>query len=157
MRLNLGCGPSVIPGFVNLDARFYQEVPRGTDFRMWRFEQELPFGNDSVEGITISHALSWGDSMRCRREWWPAIFKECFRVLKLGGVLRITEPVISPTEELDFGVDYDKAALLQKCLKGVGFDVFVVDVNTTKFKDKTLMQNLHENGNPKLWFEAVKV
>ena len=76
MRLNLGCGEEhLISGFENLDAR-----------NGWRFEDGLPYPDGSVEAITISHALYLVPLAD-----WPAAFAEFARVLKPGGVIRITE------------------------------------------------------------------
>jgi glycosyltransferase involved in cell wall biosynthesis/LmbE family N-acetylglucosaminyl deacetylase len=82
LRLNLGCGtPGTrswhpIDGFVNLDKSMG-----------WRFEDGLgDFIDRSVEGITVSHAL-----MYVPESEWPAVFAEFARVLRPGGVVRITE------------------------------------------------------------------
>jgi Methyltransferase domain len=81
--LNLGCGapdrPSrhPLPGFVNLD--------RHTTG--WTWESGLTdLAAASVEAITVSHSL-----YVVTEEYWPATFSEMYRVLKPGGVLRVTE------------------------------------------------------------------
>ena len=83
LRLNLGCGNPKnsswhpLPGFLNLDP--YIDG--------WRFQDGLPeFPDGSVAGITISHAL-----MFVPQQDWPAVLAECYRVLRVGGILRITE------------------------------------------------------------------
>lgn len=74
--LHLGCGQDRLAGFDNLDPKI----------NGWKFENGLPYLSDSVDGITISHALMYVEAKD-----WPFVFSEFYRVLMPGGVVRITE------------------------------------------------------------------
>ncbi len=81
VKLNLGAGPNQLDGFHNLDPTFSPA---------WRFEDGLPmYADASVDAITVSHVL-----MYVAVTDWPAVVAELARVLKPGGVLRITEDAI---------------------------------------------------------------
>ncbi len=76
MKLNLGCGTNKISGWENYDA----DVDIG---------KRLPFADHSAEFIFIEHCVEHID-------YYAAIefFKECRRVLKPKGVLRVVVPSI---------------------------------------------------------------
>lgn len=148
-RLNLGCRDKVIEGYDNLD-KIYG----------WTFQEGLPFYEDnSVECITISHALMFLNVMELE-----AFLKEAKRVLKIGGVIRITED----DTENPLSDTYKRGCrparpqcltgpvMMGKVLESVGFTVFDMDEKTTKFEDDTLLQNMH-GGRPRCFFsEGVK-
>ena len=76
IKLNLGSKYRKLPGFDNLDKMFG-----------WYFQEGLPqYADQSVDGITISHALMFLSPNELR-----TFAKEMNRVLKFGGVVRITE------------------------------------------------------------------
>src|SRR3989344_639427 len=76
IKLNLGCKHRKLEGFDNLDKIFG-----------WYFQDGLPqYASGSVGGITISHAL-----MFLTESEIETFMKEMWRVLKVGGVVRITE------------------------------------------------------------------
>jgi len=80
--LNLGCGPNMNDKFVNMD-------------RWWRpgldvccdITEGLPLSSQSVDGIFTEHCLEHITMDQCR-----AVLKECRRLLRPGGTLRIVIP-----------------------------------------------------------------
>jgi SAM-dependent methyltransferase len=81
VRLNLGCGPSAVPGWLNIDARPVRGAIGG-DVRAG-----LPLADASVDCIAAIHLiqdLAYPDIA-------PAL-AEMRRVLRQGGVLRLAVP-----------------------------------------------------------------
>jgi len=77
MKLNLGCGGNILPGWQNHDADVDITKP-------------LPFPNDSAEIIFAEHV--------CEHVTGPQFLwflDECRRVLKVGGDVRICMPVLN--------------------------------------------------------------
>jgi len=100
LRLNIGCGSNVVPGWVNCDLSFARlrfrlgrllGLPRYQSYRGLRCEgidakRPLPFPSNSVEAIYEQHMLYAFDLDQTR-----AFFAECYRVLRSDGVLRVNE------------------------------------------------------------------
>jgi predicted SAM-dependent methyltransferase len=87
LKLHLGCGPHLLPGWINGDMELYpgvlpQKLPRGLKY----------FASDSVRCIYCSHFVEHldypGDAL--------AFLQECRRILRPGGALRIIVPGIEP-------------------------------------------------------------
>lgn len=145
LKLNLGCGDATLDGFVNL-------TPPG-----WRFQDGLgDYADGSVDGITISHALYLVPLAD-----WPAVFAEFARVLKPGGVVRITEDSTDDPRSERYGGYHDAVTLTTRGLvRGyldvVGLDVHDVATKFSHFDDGSLIQNLH-GAPPKVFHvEGVK-
>lgn len=81
MKLHLGCGPRCIPGFVHIDAQPAPHVDIVGPV------ERLPMGDNSVSLIYASHVLE-----HFGRNEYKAVLKEWFRVLKPGGILRLSVP-----------------------------------------------------------------
>jgi predicted SAM-dependent methyltransferase len=80
--LNLGCGQRFHPDWINLDLQ-----PAHPSIRRWDVTQPLPFEDTSFDGVYHSHLLEHlprEDALPCLRE--------CRRVLKLGGIIRMAVP-----------------------------------------------------------------
>lgn len=80
MKLHLGCGTNYISGWVNIDVT--GKIDRRLDLR-----KPLPFPDKSVDFIFTEAFIE-----HLSREEGQALFKECRRVLKPSGVLRISTP-----------------------------------------------------------------
>ena len=82
MKLNLGCGPHVMDGWLNFDVVAYPGVTR----------MDLALGlpgtaSESVDFIFSEHFIEHLD-----RDVAEHLFKEMYRVLKPGGVVRLSTP-----------------------------------------------------------------
>jgi len=80
LYINVGCGAYPLTGFLNID------IGRGADLR-WDVRRGLPFPDGSVSGIFSEHFLehlTQGDGL--------FFLRECRRVLKPGGLVRVAMP-----------------------------------------------------------------
>ena len=82
MLVNLGCGSVWHPAWVNLDVR-----PVGPEVQSWDVENGLPFDDGAVDGCYASHLLEHLPIEGARR-----LLRECLRVLRSGGVVRLAVP-----------------------------------------------------------------
>jgi ubiquinone/menaquinone biosynthesis C-methylase UbiE len=147
LRLNLGCGAHPIKGYINLD-KIYD----------WEFEDGLPsFDDGSAEVITISHSL-----MYVEEEDYPMVFAEFARVLKEGGILRITEDSTDDKKSERYGGYKDAVTLtsmfkIAKYLGAAGFAAIPVSFDKTNFYDHSPLQ-AHHGREPKVFFiEGIKL
>ena len=81
MKLHLGCGSRHIPGFVHIHAQPAPHVD------IVRPVEKLPMGDNSASLIYASHVLE-----HFGRHAYMAVLQEWFRVLKPGGILRLSVP-----------------------------------------------------------------
>lgn len=115
MKLNLCCGANIFPGWINIDAtdveqdylRHLREAPPGfvwppaqqplaewvkagkpLDVRRHDVRKGLPFKDGSVEAIYVGQAIEHFN----RRTEAPAFLRECRRVLRQFGVIKLTTP-----------------------------------------------------------------
>jgi predicted SAM-dependent methyltransferase len=100
LKLNIGCGTSGIRGWVNIDnsptillsrlpfgRRLFGTPDWARDVRRMDVRKRIPFPDSSVSCIYSSHTFehfTYEESL--------AVARECFRVLRAGGVLRIVVP-----------------------------------------------------------------
>lgn len=68
---------------------------RNLSFRVMNILQHLDFPPDSFDLVNARFISSF-----MLREHWPAFFRECLRVLKPGGILRLTEPELGMTNKI---------------------------------------------------------
>jgi SAM-dependent methyltransferase len=82
MKLHIGCGKRFIPGFVHVDVLPLPHVDHVTDAK------RLSFATDgTVDLIYAAHVLE-----HFGRYEFKDVLREWFRVLKPGGVLRLSVP-----------------------------------------------------------------
>lgn len=81
LKLHLACGSHLLDGWVNVDAFSSDRVSR------WDLTQPLPFDDGRVSFIFSEHFIEHLPKIR-----GAAFLCECFRVLRTGGVLRISTP-----------------------------------------------------------------
>jgi predicted SAM-dependent methyltransferase len=100
LKLNIGCGTSGIEGWVNIDnspSILLSRLPLGRqvfrtprwprDVRRADVRKRIPFPDSSVSCIYSSHTFE-----HFTYEESQPVARECFRVLRPGGVLRIVVP-----------------------------------------------------------------
>lgn len=82
VKLHFGCGPRILPGWVNIDGWNFP----GTDFAA-DLRQPLPFSDASCRLIFTEHVFEHIDA-----EFRLPVLCEFLRVLQPGGTLRIVVP-----------------------------------------------------------------
>jgi predicted SAM-dependent methyltransferase len=80
--LNLGCGSRCHPDWINVDSR-----PSAPGVLVHDLSEGIPFADESVDVVYHSHLLEHLTKKHAVR-----FMKECFRVLKRGGIIRIVVP-----------------------------------------------------------------
>ena len=151
VKLNLGAGRrnTWLEGFVNLDKKYG-----------WNFQDGLKRYNDnSVDAITISHALMYLSEPEIL-----TFLKEVYRVLKINGVIRISEDNCEEKASDTYLVGWKGAIsltgpkMMRDLLELAGFEVYDMTKDNSLYKDNSLCQNLHERNNPKRIFflEGIK-
>lgn len=83
MKLHLGCGARIEPGWTNIDL----DSPGATHLDL---RQPLPYPDGSVDLIYSEHALE-----HFTLEEGASLLRECHRVLKMVGGLRISVPSLT--------------------------------------------------------------
>lgn len=100
--LNLGCGQRFHPEWVNLDLN-----PVNAKVQKWDLRKGLQFPNESFELVYHSHVLEHFPKKTGRQ-----ILKECLRVLRPGGLIRVVVPDLEQLAQ-----EYLEA--LEKARKGI--------------------------------------
>ncbi|WP_157692973.1 class I SAM-dependent methyltransferase [Pedococcus dokdonensis] len=80
-KVHLGCGPYTFDGWANLD------LGGGSDVVSFDLTARLPFEDASLDRIFTEHFIEHVTRQRGAR-----FLRECARVLKPGGVLRVSTP-----------------------------------------------------------------
>ena len=120
MLVNLGCGPVWHPDWLNFDIR-----PRPPHVRRLDLRRPLPFADATVDAVYHSHVLE-----HLSRAVADELLRECHRVLRPGGVLRVGVPDLEGVAraylaELDvavpdgggFAYDWAVVQLLDQCVR----------------------------------------
>ena len=144
IKLNLGCGPNGIKGWINYDwgilpvlskipyirrfliklkvlSKSYDAV--WPDIELVDIRRKLPLENESVNYIYCSHVLEHFEKYEALN-----ILKECRRVLKEGGVIRVVLPDLremirkyKDAEEFNrefFGYEKDEKSIFNLFIRG---------------------------------------
>lgn len=80
-RIHLGCGSNILPGWTNID------LDGPPDIIKWDLRKPLPIPSESVDFIFNEHFIE-----HVTRQEALLLLDDCRRVLKPGGVLRISTP-----------------------------------------------------------------
>jgi SAM-dependent methyltransferase len=83
--INLGCGPMVKEGMINIDFFWEKNIDHGADLRF-----PLKIDNEAVDGIICEHTL---EHLTYNSD--EQLISECYRILKPGGVFRVILPDVS--------------------------------------------------------------
>lgn len=136
MKLHLGCGHRYIEGFTHVDIRPFDHVDYQTSVaRLDAVE------SDSVDLIYASHVLE-----HFGRHEYMAALSEWYRVLRRGGILRLSVPDFEKTVEV-----YLREKHLNKGLQShwgalVGGQENEFDYHRTVFDRSTLEESLRATG-----------
>ena len=103
--VNLGCGSRYHARWINIDI-----VPAGPDVIAHDLRQGIPLPDNSCEAVYHSHVLE-----HLRRPEALQFLRDCYRVLKPGGILRVAIPDLERIcsvylEKLKAALDSDSAA-----------------------------------------------
>lgn len=155
LLLNLGCG--------NPDAASWHPMPECVNLDKslgWRFEDGLRgFADGTVDGITVSHAM-----MYVQEDRWPAVLAEFSRVLRPGGVVRITEDDTTHPASSRLGgwrgsepaVTLTDAAMARRHLEAAGFTVHDVAEGVSHYRDGSLRQAQHGQPPHVFFIEGIR-
>ena len=80
--LNVGCGDTHHPAWVNIDV-----APVSPEVVVHDLRRPLPYAADTFDGLYASHVLEHLQPPSCMR-----LLQECFRILKQSGIVRIAVP-----------------------------------------------------------------
>ena len=81
-KLNIGCGPAPLPGWVNVDL-----APHSSEVIRMDATKRFPYLNDTFSHVFSEHMIEHVDLDGARN-----MIRECYRVLRPGGRIRIVTP-----------------------------------------------------------------
>jgi hypothetical protein len=155
LKLNMGCDFLTIDGWVNVDtgaARINACNSNKDAPEVFRHDirQKLPFAENSVLAITISHVL-----YALNAQDVVFVMAECYRVLAKGCVLRITD--VNSAVCYFPSSFYPTALVVMSLLEKAGFAAKEVEADETACDDKRICLDKH-GGRPRVFFcEGVKL
>lgn len=82
LKLDIGCGPNKQSGYIGIDSISFPNVDLVHDVRLG-----LPYKDGEVDEVHTSHFVEHLDGSER-----VAFFNEVFRVLKVGGIIRVIVP-----------------------------------------------------------------
>ncbi len=85
LKVNLGCGQNLMPGYVNVDKfdSFGADVVCDLETTPW------PFQSNSVEEVTMRHVL---EHLGAQADVFFEVMKELYRICATGALVHITVP-----------------------------------------------------------------
>lgn len=83
MKLNLGCGPHKLPGYLNVDRYGEPDLRHDLERFPW------PWADDSVDEVLASHVL---EHLGTTPDAFIGVMKELYRVCRDGAEVRIAVP-----------------------------------------------------------------
>jgi predicted SAM-dependent methyltransferase len=107
--LHIGCGPIKSPGFVNVDAVPYAHVHIVTD----DIGRLSDFGTGTVDLVYMCHILE-----HFKRPTLKEVLAEMYRILKTGGVLRLSVPDFDRLLEVYAKADGNPDAICMQLMGG---------------------------------------
>lgn len=81
VRLHLACGPNIVDGWVNID------ILKGPKIKTLDLRKPLPYKDKSVDAIFHEHFIE-----HLTKTEAEDFIKECYRILKVGGTMRLGWP-----------------------------------------------------------------
>ncbi len=165
MKLHLGCGKIVLPGWTNVDTipstQKWERNPKlANKIHNVNLILRWPWVSESVRLITVSHLLyCFDDNQRGN------LIEESYRVLKPGGILRVTDDDNDhPSSKYHERKHHNAKERLSKVLMiaimvQAGFEVLEMSHGLTQADDPLIMQDLHKHAPeyPACFFiEAMK-
>ena len=140
LRLHLGCGDIDYPGFVNIDGR-----PAPHVHRLQRIDKLDAFADQSASLIYACHCLEHFGFRQV-----PLVMKEWRRVLKPGGIVRISVPDFDHLVNLYLESGRDVQSIIQPLMGGQDY---AFNFHYTCFNRTDLSRLLVEAGfrNPREW------
>jgi SAM-dependent methyltransferase len=134
MKLHLGCGKRFIPGFVHVDLDPHPHIDHTRDVRDLSI-----FESESVELIYACQIFEYFDRLTA-----IAVLREWHRVLRPGGVLRLSVPnfsVLSRLYQAGLSLDYLLGTLYGRWSQD-GQTIY----HKTTYDEPSLTKILSENG-----------
>ncbi len=123
MKLNLGCGKDIKPGYINMDYVKHKGVDIVHDLE----EFPYPFKTNSVDEIWMSHVIE-------HLVYPLKALMECHRILKPDGLLYISVP--HKNHGSAYSLDHKKL-YTENSLNGVKklnlFNIVIIKINRDKF------------------------
>jgi hypothetical protein len=83
LKLNLGCGQNLLPGYLNVDKFGQPDLRCDLEAFPW------PWSNNTVDEIVMNHVL---EHLGETKEIYLGIFQELYRVCKPNAVIKIAVP-----------------------------------------------------------------
>lgn len=152
--LNLGCGDPHERSWHPIAGADNRDKSLG-----WRFEDGLhDLADGSVDGITCSHTL-----MYVALADWPTVFAEFARVLRDGGVLRVTEDNVADTRSRTHPRGWRDALALtnpemtKAHMLAAGLVPHDVEPHQTMFGADILIQRVHGEPPHVFFCEGVRM
>jgi len=154
MILHIGCENKYYEGMINSDVVIDErKKPRKLDMVM-DVSKPWPYKDNSVDGIISMHVLQ-------QLVWRDLVFamKEAYRVLKIGGVMRLGVPAIENDKPLEYllgwnNVNLFSVDLLSNVLSKIGF----LHVKLCHYQESKVPQFIKVDNRPEetIYLEVVK-